>query len=53
MRMSRFNRWILCWINLFQGAVGVISLGYYHPNWILSFATWDCRKRFAKHKGGL
>ena len=32
--------WIICWLQIFGGLVGIVSLGLIHPFWHIDFANY-------------
>jgi len=46
--MERFLLWICSWSQMFEGLAGVLTFGYWRPNWAIKSAKkltrWRARK---------
>jgi len=46
----QFFNWILAWIEIAMGIVGVLSLGYIYMEWDLEFMSWQVKRDFIKRR---
>ncbi len=42
--------WMYSWVCIFDGLIGVLTLGYYTSNWQLIVALWYARYSLSKNK---
>lgn len=40
MNITRFDCWIVAWLDIFAGIVCVVSLGFYYPSWTFRYMAW-------------
>lgn len=45
---NNFERFLFCWVKLFESIIGIIMLGSYSPTWSLNFIRF-CVIRRSKH----
>jgi hypothetical protein len=47
--MKRFWwNYLLCWIELFESIVSILTLGFIRPWWSFSLMYWDTKRQFNK-----
>lgn len=48
--VSRFNWWIVCWLNLIESTIGILTLGYLMPSWSLWWFSYSIHKNMEKRR---
>lgn len=49
----KLYKWISCWLDFFQGLIGILTLGIYKPEWsyrfFLAYTLYILRKRMEEN----
>ena len=51
--MTRFDRWVGCWLGLVDSLVGIVSFAHFHPGLHFSWATKCFSKMLDEHREGV
>lgn len=43
---NRLNMWMMCWVDMICGLIGILTLSYFRPWWDFSIRAWTTKKYF-------